>query len=128
MSKRRHPVALQQGAGQADMAIGEFDGAAALSGDGGAWLATPMYWMYEMGLAALTPARAFADVTRLYYKNPANPLAHTVFGKSVAAAMELFERSTRRYGRPEWGINDTVVGGEHVPVQIVPVWERPFCT
>jgi poly(3-hydroxybutyrate) depolymerase len=83
--------------------------------------------MYEMALAALSPARAVADATRLYYKNPANPFAHTVYGKSIAAAAELFERSTRRYGRPDWMIDETVVGAEHVPVRIVPVWERPFC-
>ena len=128
MTEKRHPVAVQQGSGQTEMAIGEFDGAATLSGESGLLLATPMYWMYEMGLAALTPARAVADATRLYYKNPANPLTHTVYGKSVAAAMELFERSTRRYGRPEWAIDETVVGGEHIPVHPTPVWERPFCT
>jgi len=109
------------------MAIGEFDGAARLSGEGGLLLSTPMYWLYEMGHAALSPARAFADATRLYYKNPANPLTHTTYGKSVAAAMELFERSTRRYGRPDWMIEDTVVGGARVPVHITTVWERPFC-
>src|SRR3569833_3271342 len=84
-----------------------------------------MYWLNEMGLAALSPARAFADATRLYYKNPANPLTYTTYGKSMAAAAELFERSTRRYGRPDWMIEDTVVGAEHVPVRIVPVWEQP---
>ena len=79
------------------MAIGEFGGAATLSGESGSLLATPMYWFYEMGHAALNPSRAFADATRLFFKNPANPLAHTAYGKSVAATMELFERSTRRY-------------------------------
>src|SRR5205085_3845349 len=54
-------------------------------------------------------------------------LSHTAFGKNAAAACELFERSTRRYGRPEWNIARTVVGGEHVPVHIKTVWERPFC-
>ncbi len=39
---------------------------------------------------------------------------------------ELFERTTRRYGKPEWGIKSTV-GGKRVPVHITPVWERPFC-
>jgi len=86
-----------------------------------------MYWYWEMSHAALNPARALADVTRLYFKNPINPLAATTFGKSMAAAAELFERSTRRYGRPEWGINATVVGGERVPVHITVAWERPFC-
>jgi poly(3-hydroxybutyrate) depolymerase len=109
------------------MAIGEFEGAATLPGDSGALLATPMYWLYEMGHAAISPARAFADATRLYYKNPANPFAHTVYGKSVAAAMELFERSTRRYGRPDWMIADTVIGGERIAVDVKTVWERSFC-
>ena len=109
------------------MPIGEFDGAAPLSGEHSAFMTPPMYWLYEMGHAALDPSRAFADATRLFFKNPVNPLAHTTYGKSVAAAMELFERTTRRYGRPEWLIEDTIVGGERVPVNIKTVWERPFC-
>lgn len=109
------------------MAIGEFGGAATLPVDGGAFLATPMYWFYELGHAALNPSRAFADATRLFFKNPANPLAHTAYGKSIAATMELFERSTRRYHKPEWGIDSTTVGGERVAVNIKSVWQRPFC-
>ena len=108
------------------MPIGEFDGAATLPADNGVF-STPMYWFYEMGHAALDPARAIADATKLFFKNPANPLAHTTYGKSVAAAAELFERSTRVYGKPEWRIDSTVVGGERVPVNIKTVWERPFC-
>ena len=49
--------------------------------------------------------------TTYAFKNPANPLAHTTYGKSVAAAMELFERSTRHYRRPEWGIDSVVISG-----------------
>ncbi len=109
------------------MAIGEFEGAATLPGDYGHLLATPMYWFYEMGHAALNPSRAFADATRLFFKNPANPLAHTAYGKSVAASMELFERSTRRYQKPDWRIHQTTVGGERVPVHVESVWHRPFC-
>jgi len=109
------------------MAIGEFDGAAALSGDNGFILSSPIYWLYEMSHAALNPSRALADATRLFFRNPANPLAHTTYGKSVAAAAELFERSTRRYRRPDWNIDATQVGGERVPVHITTVWERPFC-
>jgi poly(3-hydroxybutyrate) depolymerase len=45
----------------------------------------------------------------------------------MAATMELFERSTRRYRRPEWDIDSTTVGGEKVPVQIKSIWERPLC-
>ncbi len=126
MTEKRQSAAVQYGPGT-ELTIGELDAAATLSGDGGLLLASPMYWFYEMGQAALNPSRAFADATRLFFKNPANPLAHTTYGKSVAAAMELFERSTRRYNRPEWNIHHTTVGGERVPVHPTVIWERPFC-
>ena len=109
------------------MAIGEFGGAPELPAEGGPVLSNGMYWLYEMSHAALNPARAFADVTRLYMKNPLNPWSHTTVGKTLAASAEMFERFTRRYGKPEWHINETVIGGEHVDVHITPVWERPFC-
>ncbi len=109
------------------MAIGEFGGAPTTPGQNGTLLSTPLYWFYEMSHVALNPSRAWADATRLFFKNPVNPLSFTTYGKSIAAACELFERSTRRYGRPEWLISSTTVGGERVPVQIKTVWERPFC-
>ena len=109
------------------MAIGEFGGAPAISGGNGVTLSAPLYWFYEMSHAALNPSRAWADATRLFFKNPVNPFSFTTFGKSIAAACELFERSTRRYSRPEWRIDSTLVGGERIPVHIATVWERPFC-
>ena len=81
-------------------------------------VSTGLYWLYEMSHAALNPARAFSDVTRLYLKNPLNPWSHTTVGKTVAASAEMFERFTRRYSKPDWDIHDTVVGGERVDVHI----------
>jgi poly(3-hydroxybutyrate) depolymerase len=108
------------------MAIGEFGGAPGVAA-GAFPLSAPMYWFYEMSQAAVIPSRALADATRLLFRNPVNPWAHTTLGKSLAAGAELFERSTRRYGRPEWNISSTMVGGERVPVHITPIWQRPFC-
>ena len=108
------------------MTIGEFGGAP-MDGATGPMYAAPAYWLYEMSHAALNPSRAFADAARLFFKNPANPVSYTAFGKTMAASMELFERSTRRYGRPEWNIDATTVGGTQVPVHITVAWERPFC-
>ena len=85
------------------------------------------YQLYELNHAAMGPFRAAADVARLYFKNPMNPLTHTPFGRSVAAAAELFERSTRRYGKPEFGIAHTRIGRQMVPVSEEVVWEQPFC-
>ena len=85
------------------------------------------YQLYELNHAALSPFRAAADATRLYFQNPLNPLTHTLFGRNVAAAAELFERTTRRYGKPEFGLPKTHVGGEEVSVVEHVGWERPFC-
>jgi poly(3-hydroxybutyrate) depolymerase len=109
------------------MPIGEFDGAATLPGDQVFPAANPLYWVYEMGQAALNPARALADTTKLLFRNPINPWSHTTYGRSVAAAAEVFERTTRRYTKPEWRIDSTTVGGDRVPVKIKTVWQRPFC-
>ena len=59
------------------------------------------YQLYELNHAAVGPLRAVADAARLYFQNPLNPLSVTPFGRSMAAAAEIFERTTRRYGRPE---------------------------
>src|ERR1044071_8143003 len=96
--KRDAAAALQQkGRGPQHMPIGEFGGAPALPAQAGPILSAPMYWFYEMSHAALNPSRAFADAAKIYFKSPINALSYTTFGKSVAAACELFERSTRRY-------------------------------
>src|SRR6195256_4197850 len=110
-----------------EMAIGVFGGAPAAGPMAGPMYAAPAYWLYEMSQAALNPARAFADAGRLFFKNPANPWTHTEAGKTAAAAFELFERSTRRYAKPEWRIDSNLIGAERGPVHMAGVWERPFC-
>jgi poly(3-hydroxybutyrate) depolymerase len=109
------------------MAIGEFGGAPALPVQGGSAMMTPLYWMYEMGQASLNPARVITDATKILLENPLNPWSHTQLGKSVAAGCELFERTTRRYGKPEWGLDHTEVNGVRTPIEIQSVWEKPFC-
>jgi len=108
-------------------AIGEFVGPVRQPVEGAALQSSPLYWMYEMSHAALNPSRAMADVSRLLFKNPINPVSHTPMGKSMAAAFELFERTTRRYAKPDWGITDTTVNGQRVPIHVNAVWARPFC-
>ena len=85
------------------------------------------YQLYELNHAAMSPFRAAADATRLYFQNPLNPLSQTPFGRSMAAAAEVFERSTRRYAKPEWQISSTKAHGVRVAVTPQVVWERPFC-
>jgi poly(3-hydroxybutyrate) depolymerase len=86
------------------------------------------YQLYEFNHAAVAPWRAVADATKLAFQNPFNPWSETTLGKSVAAAAELFERTTRRYGKPEFEIFETVVEGRPVPVAEQVVWKKPFCS
>jgi poly(3-hydroxybutyrate) depolymerase len=84
------------------------------------------YHMYEAAHWMLSPARAASGATELLFKNPFNPLSHTPYGRTVAAACELFERTTRRYGKPAFGFDSTIVNGQRVAVSERVVWERPF--
>jgi poly(3-hydroxybutyrate) depolymerase len=74
------------------------------------------YQFYEMAHLAVAPARAMSDATRFFLKSPFNPLTHTVWGRNMAASAELFERLTRRYGKPSFDLPQTKIDG--VPVDI----------
>jgi len=86
-----------------------------------------LYHLYELNRAALSPARAAADACRLLFRNPLNPAAYTPLGRSAAAAFELFERTTRRYPKPLWGVDSTEIRGRKVAVQQHVVISKPFC-
>ena len=85
------------------------------------------YQLYEVAHAALVPARAISDAAHFMFRNPLNPLSTTAFGRNIAASAELFERMTRRYGKPIFGLNRVVVDGVDHEVLEEIVWSRPFC-
>jgi poly(3-hydroxybutyrate) depolymerase len=87
----------------------------------------PLYMWYEATHAMLGPARALAGSTKLFYNNPANPLSHSPFGRGVAAACEMFERTTRRYGKPEFGYGSISVNGVQTEIVEDVLWSKPFC-
>ncbi len=75
----------------------------------------------------MAPVRAFADFGKMYFTNSSNPITQTAYGRSMAAGFELFERSTRRYGKPEFGITSIDIDGEKTAVEEIVAWQRPFC-
>jgi poly(3-hydroxybutyrate) depolymerase len=85
-----------------------------------------LYHWYEFGRASFRPARLAADACRLFL-NPLNPLSHTPVGRSTLAACEVFERATRHYVKPEFGITRTKINSETVAVEEEVVWQSPFC-
>ncbi|NLH81913.1 MAG: polyhydroxyalkanoate depolymerase [Phyllobacteriaceae bacterium] len=85
------------------------------------------YQLYELNHAALRPMRMAAEMGRWALRSPFNPLAGTTVGRSLAAGFEVFERTTRRYGKPEFELPTTVVDGVEVAVNEEIVWRKPFC-
>ena len=86
-----------------------------------------LYHTYELTHAALSPLKAFTQTAQYLNSSIYNPLAYTPMGKSVAAACEVFNRTTRRYGKPEWGIESTTQDGEVIPLSREIQLCTPFC-
>ncbi len=85
------------------------------------------YQMHELAHMVFAPLRAASDVTRFWAGNPMNPLSNTQAGRNIVASAEMFERLTRRYGKPRFDLDETTVDGRRVAVEEQVVWQRPFC-
>ena len=87
----------------------------------------PLYMWYEASHTMMAPARAFAQASRWMLNNPNNFFGKSSMGRTLSAACELFERSTRRYGKPEFALPSTVVEGVEVQVTERIVYQKTFC-
>ena len=86
-----------------------------------------LYQLYELNHAAVMPFRAAAEMGIWALRHPLNPFGETVSAKNLAAALDVFESVTRRYGKPKFGLEETEIDGRPVPVIERTVWERAFC-
>jgi poly(3-hydroxybutyrate) depolymerase len=86
-----------------------------------------LYTLVEMNRAAMAPMRLAAKGTKAWLEAPLNPLRETGFGRSTLAVTSVFERATRYYGKPEWQISTTEIGGKSLPVMPVVSWSSPWC-
>ncbi|MFY9657610.1 MAG: polyhydroxyalkanoate depolymerase [Methylocystis sp.] len=85
------------------------------------------YQMYEMLHLAFAPARAVSEATVHMLNSSLHPFGDNSITRSITASAELFERMTRRYGKPAFGFHKTVVDGVDVPIFEEEVWRKPFC-
>jgi poly(3-hydroxybutyrate) depolymerase len=86
-----------------------------------------LYNLYELQHAMLTPARLSAELVKTTFKNPFNPLSYTQVGRTISAGAEVFERVTRRFGKPEFDLPYTTIGGKKIDVTEEVLAEKPFC-
>lgn len=86
-----------------------------------------LYQWYELSRAVLAPTRIAARTYQMALKNPLNPLGHTAAGRGLRAALELFERSTRKFDKPAFGITEVRIAQKKVAIKENVIWETPFC-
>jgi poly(3-hydroxybutyrate) depolymerase len=86
-----------------------------------------LYALQEFGYYAAQPLRAAARATRDFWGSPLNPMHETGLARTLYASADLFANVTRRYGKPKWGIDSTVIGGKPVRVRAVQEWASPWC-
>ncbi len=85
-----------------------------------------LYHLYEMQHAAIAPARIIADYTQRLLKNPYNVLAQTPSAKALSAGLNIFEQTTRRYGKPAFDLPTTIIDGKTVKIEEEVVLRKTF--
>lgn len=85
-----------------------------------------LYQVYEINHAAMMPLRMMADAGLAFWNNDSNPLSRSYMGRAACASLEMFERLTRRYGKPDFDIDTVIVGEDEVTVLQTPILSKPF--
>jgi poly(3-hydroxybutyrate) depolymerase len=85
-----------------------------------------LYALYEAGYYATTPLRSATRLIRDAWSSPLNPARDTEVGRRIHAAADLTANLTRRYGRPDWGIDQVTIDGAEVRVRPTEVWSSPW--
>ena len=75
-----------------------------------------LYDAYEMQRSLLAGASTLANIGAGWMQNPVNPFAYSQMGPIVASALDVFAHASAPRGKPDFGIETTIVGGKTVPV------------
>ena len=86
-----------------------------------------LYSFHEYAYHAASPLRLAAQMARSFWGSSANLASDTAVGRTMYASAELFSNMTRRYGKPEWGIDRVEIEGVDVRVRQVTAWSSPWC-
>lgn len=86
-----------------------------------------LYAFHELAYHSATPFRIGAQMARQFWTSPFNPASDTALGRTVYASAEVFESLTRRYGKPDWGLETIDIGGARVRTTEQVVWSSPWC-
>ena len=86
-----------------------------------------LYHLYEMQRVSMAPMRMMAKGALTMLDAPFNPLRPTPMGRVAAAALDSFEHTTRRFGKPAFGHKTTEIDGLAVDVTEEITATRGWC-
>jgi poly(3-hydroxybutyrate) depolymerase len=86
-----------------------------------------LYHIYELNHAVMSPLRAAVSMNRFLLDSRYNPFAETYPVKMASAALEVFDRVTKQYEKPTFGIDSIDLAGQTVAVTESIVHSLPFC-
>ncbi|HUO22931.1 MAG TPA: polyhydroxyalkanoate depolymerase [Caulobacteraceae bacterium] len=85
-----------------------------------------LYGLHEAAYYAADPVNRMADLASRFWSSPFNPAAYTGAGRNLYASAEVLNDMTRRYGKPDWRIDEVEVDGRAVRVEMQTVWASPW--
>ncbi|MEM7466777.1 MAG: polyhydroxyalkanoate depolymerase [Pseudomonadota bacterium] len=86
-----------------------------------------LYHLHEMAHAAIAPMRVFVNTHRMYLESPWNFARDSLPSKLTLASYEVFERCTRHYSKPKFGIEAVNVRGYQAAIKEKTTLRKPFC-
>jgi poly(3-hydroxybutyrate) depolymerase len=86
-----------------------------------------LYHLHDWQIAALAPFRAAAGAARASFQNPYMPASYEKLARIVTASAELFERTTRQFTKPSFGLKTTRIGQQTVNIEEEIILTKPFC-
>ncbi|NDG04706.1 MAG: polyhydroxyalkanoate depolymerase [Alphaproteobacteria bacterium] len=87
------------------------------------------YQTYENMRRSLAPLRMMTEFGQYFLNHPMMPTQMSMSGRSMSAGLEVLERITRDYRKPEFNITHTTIGDEKVDVvlDVLSDRQKPFC-
>ncbi|MGR8947923.1 MAG: polyhydroxyalkanoate depolymerase [Gammaproteobacteria bacterium] len=86
-----------------------------------------LYHIHEMAHASIAPMRAFISTHRMFLESPWNFARDTLPSKMTLASYEMFERCTRHYGKPKFGIDEVLIDDQPMWIAEKVVARKSFC-
>ena len=85
-----------------------------------------LYGTYEMQRSLLAGASTLANIGAGWMQNPANPFSYSSMGPIVSSALDVFAHVSAPRGKPDFGLDTTIVDGKSVAVREEIVLRKPF--